>query len=761
MAVANHAPGTYRFATFEVDVRSGELRKQGVRVRIQEQPFRLLTLLLQRPGEVLTREELRREIWQSDTFIDFDKGLNTSVNRLREALGDSADNPRFVETIPKRGYRFIAPVTTTENSSVLSATAKVVKNSRKFVMLGAAAILVLGIVVGSGWPFRLWRPRRLNAKDMIVLADFMNNTGDPVFDGALRQGLAVQLEQSPFLGLVSEEQVQQTLRMMKQPADARLTPEIAWEICQRTNSTIVLDGSISQVGSRYELILRAFGCLNGDHVTSTEAEATDKTHVLEALDKASSDIRRKLGESLSSVQKFDTPLEQASTSSLDALRAYSLGYRAVTARGDSAAAKPFFQQAVALDPNFAMAHVLLGTSYWNLGENALASDSIRRAFELRAGVSEHERLRIETEYRCLVTCDLLKAQRALEVWEQTYPRDWSPRNRLGLSYLVLGQQEQALAAFREALNLYPHSGLIRGNLIYSYIALNRLSEAHAAIEQAKADNPDAPGLRVNLYRLAFLENNQKAMQEQVDFSVGKPGLEDEMLWSQAETAAYSGQFQKARSYYREAMASAARSDEKETAAAYETNAALTGALFGYRQRLPIISVSLATGPDILYQRALILFLTGDLARASSSIKELEKRSPEDTVVQFLYLPVLRAQVALSHHDAPKALEELQAATPYELSAGSHPVYFRGLAYLIEHDGDRAAAEFRKILDHPGIVLNSPISALARLQLGRALVMSGNTTKARSVYQEFFAQWQNADSDLPILRRAKSEYAKLQ
>jgi DNA-binding winged helix-turn-helix (wHTH) protein/Flp pilus assembly protein TadD len=760
MAVETPSQAFFRFGTFEVDLRSGELRKQGVRVKIQEQPFHVLTLLLQTPGEVVMREELRSRIWPSDTFVDFDNGLNTSINRLREALGDSAANPRFIETLPRRGYRFIAPVTTVAAKTDVTSEPSRSQPPRARWLVVATAILALGVLVV--WK---WHPRpRSTEKDTIVLADFTNTTGDPVFDGTLRQGLAVQLEQSPFLRLVSEEQIQQTLGLMKQALDTKLTPEIAREICQRTNSSVALDGSIVQIGMRYSLILKAVNCENDESLASAEAQASDKSHVLEALGKASSEMRNKLGESQATVQKFDTPLIQASTSSLEALRAYSMGYKAVTGKGDSAAAIPFFQRAITLDPNFAMAHVLLGSSYWNLGENNLASDNIRKAFELRASVSEWEKLRIEAEYHSLVTCDLVKAQRALEVWAQTYPKDWAPRNRLGVVYSALGQYEKALAVHREAQNLYPQSGLVRGNIIYTYIRLDRYGEAHAAADEAKVKNPDSPQLRIGLYRLAFLENDKQAMDQQVALGLGKPGIEDSLLWNEAATAAYFGQLAKARAFYAQAVASAERTEAKEEAAAYEANAALTEALFGYgreaRQRagsalLPPI------GPDTQYLAALALALAGEESKARALAEGLSKRSPEDTVVQFLYLPTLQAQLAAKRNDAPRAIQALQAATPYELGTTPEPVYFRGLAYLAAHRGSQAASEFQKIIDHRGIVLNAPIGALAHLQIGRALAMQGDMAKARNAYQDFLLLWKDADPDLPILRQAKAEYARLQ
>jgi DNA-binding winged helix-turn-helix (wHTH) protein/tetratricopeptide (TPR) repeat protein len=763
MTQESRPPTVFRFGTFEVDLRTREMRKQGVRIKIQGQPFHVLTLLLQRPGEMVTREELRSKIWQSDTFVDFDNGLNTSINRLREALGDSAESPRYIETLPRRGYRFIAPVTTDEVQTPVTTSAAPVGSPRTRTILSAAAVLAIGAVFGMGL-FWLWRQTLLvNERDTIVLADFANSTGDPVFDGTLRQGLAVQLEQSPFLSLVSEEQVQQTLRLMRQSPDAPVTLETAREICQRTMSTIVVAGSIAQIGEEYSLILRAENCSNGEEVKATQAQARDKSHVLEALGRASSEIRNRLGESLATIQKFDTPLVQASTSSLEALQAYSIGHKAVTGKGDSAAAVPMFRRAIELDPNFAMAYASLGSSYWNLGENTLASENIRRAFELRTGVSDWEKLRIESLYYSLVTDDLEKAQGALEVWAQTYPRDWSPHNQLGMVHMALGQHDKALSEFKEALRLYQGSSLIRGNLISSYIALNRLSEARAAAEAAAANNPESPGLRINLYHLAFLRNDPEEMQKQVASAVGTRGLEDELLWNQAATAAYFGQVTKARSFTREAVASAVRAEEKEAAAGYEAAAALTAALYGNeaeaRERVAS-ALRLSTGADLQYHAAMALALTGRAAQARALAEDLDKRFPQDTIVRSIYLPTLRSQLALSRNDAQEAIDVLQGATPYEQTAELFPVYVRGLAYLAARRSSEAASEFQRVVSHPGIVLNSPIGALAHLQLGRAFAMQGDIIEARRAYQDYLALWRQADPDIPILKKAKAELAQL-
>src|ERR1700682_3494236 len=452
MGLEARSPSIWRFGVFEVDLRAGELRKQGVRIKLQEQPFHVLTALLRQPGEVVTREELRNQNWSADTFVDFDNSLNTAINKLREALGDSADSPRFIETLPRRGYRFIAPVNGADGAARGAATGVSTAartRSRKIVVAATIAVLAAGIAGGLLWRAR--QARHLTEKDTIVLGDFANSTGDAVFDGTLREGLSVQLAQSPFLSLVSEEGIHQTLRMMERSANIRLTPEITREVCQRTSSAAALDGSIALIGTRYTLILKAVNCVTGDLLASTEAQASDKSNVLVALGKAASEMRRRLGESLSTVQKFNTPLEQATTSSLEALQAYNFGGKS----GDFPTAIPFLQRAIQLDPDFAMAYDQLGGAYGSIGDTALGVENTRKAFELRGRVSELEKLNIEADYYFGVTGNLIEAQRSYVLGEEIYPREPGFCAGLGVIYMSLGQYESAL----KELRLLPHDSV--------------------------------------------------------------------------------------------------------------------------------------------------------------------------------------------------------------------------------------------------------------------------------------------------------------
>ena len=643
-----------------------------------------------------------------------------------------------------------------------------VKSARKSIRWGTvtgATVVVIGLAVG-GWLFYSRKAHALTDKDTIVLADFTNTTGDTVFDGTLRQGLSVQLEQSPFLSIVSDQQIHQTLQMMNQKPDAKLTPEIARELCQRTGSAAVLDGSIAQIGTQYLMTIKALHCLTGKSLASTEFQATDKSRVLDALGKAASEIRSKLGESISSVQKFDTPLEQATTPSLEALQVFSLGWNIQRLNGD-AAAVPFLQRATNLDPNFAMAYAALGTCYYNLGETILAMENTKRAYELRQALSAREKLYIESEYYEFVPGDLEKARQANELWAQSYPRDSVPAGNLSYLYGTLGQYDAALLEATRALNL-DASGVAYANLGSSYLSLNRLPEARVAAEGAQAKNFDSPTLRFNLYALAFLQNDATGMEQQIAWSTAKPGVEDVMLAAEADTAAYAGRLRKARESSRRAVLSAEHAEEQETAAAHQAIAALREALFGNpgeARQGSTAALALSTGRDIQYGTALALALIGDAVRARTLADDLSKRFPEDTIVQFNYLPTLNAQLALNRNDASMAIKDLQSAAPYELGSPGfgdlHPVYARGQAYLAVHQGSEAAAEFQKIIDHRGIVVNAAIGALAHLGLARAYVLQGDTDKARTKYQDFLTLWKDADTDIPILKQAKAEYAKLQ
>jgi len=633
-------------------------------------------------------------------------------------------------------------------------------------------VLLIIALVAAGWLFFTSKARALTDKDTIVLADFANATGDPVFDGTLRQGLSVQLEQSPFLSIISDQQIHQTLGLMGQKPDAKLTPEIARELCQRTASAAVLDGSIAQIGAQYLLTLKAVDCANGETLASTEAQAADKNQVLDALGKTASQIRNNLGESLTTVQKFATPLEQATTPSLEALKALTSGHKMLFTSGPDAAV-PFYKHAIELDPDFALAYAYLGRMYADVGESGLAADSIRKAYDLSGPISEPEKYFIAVNYSIAVTGDLAKAAQTCQLWMQSYPRVGNPHNFLaGGIYPGLGQYQKAVEEGIQAVRLAPDFPISYVNLIFAHITADRLNDAQTIYDQALKRNLNNPFFGIARYEIAFLENDPKAMEVVVKASSGKPAIEDQMLGFEAETSAYFGRLKDARGFTRRAIESAKPLQEKEAAGTYAVLSALRESLFGNiaeARRRAALEIPASGGRDLQYGIALASAYAGDDKRAQAFTEELAQRFPEDTLVQSNYLPTLRAKLALNRTNASEAIEDLSAAAPHELGVSTfsayfwtamYPVYVRGEAYLAAHHPHESAAEFQKIIDHRGVVANEPIAALAHLGLARANVLQGDNLKAKAAYQDFLALWEDADPDIPILIAAKSEYAKL-
>jgi eukaryotic-like serine/threonine-protein kinase len=641
-----------------------------------------------------------------------------------------------------------------------SATAKSWTGWRTIAPVVAFLILGLGTVL---WLFRAQKVQALSAADTVVLADFNNTTGDAVFDDTLRQGLDVQLEQSPFLSIISSERMRQTLRLMNQPPDAPLTPAIARDLCQRVGSKAYIAGSIASLGRDYVVGLHAVNCATGDSLAEEQEQAAGKEKVLGAMSRAATDLRKKLGESLNTVLKFDAPIE-ATTSSLDALKAFS-----VASKSEEAEAVPSLKRAVELDPNFASAYAALGIWYSNRGENGLAREAIAKAYALRDKVSERERYRISGAYYTYVTGEVEKANRTYIEFSQAYPRDSFSRSNLGANYVMLGQYENAVAPILETIQLRPDDGVAYANLMLAYVGLNRLDDAKALYEQAVEHNLDEVYLHQARYLLAFRQGDAAEMEKQVEWGRGKNGIEDTFLSMQSDTEAFYGHLEKALEFSRRAVELAKRADAKETAALWQVNAALREAEFGNSvaaKQGVREALALAPGHDIKILGGLALARIGDGRPAQTLAGELAKSDPSSTVLMDYWLPVIQSAIQLRQGNPAKAVSLLEVAAPYELGNPSpfgnlYPIYVRGQAYLLTHNGRAAAAEFQKIIDHPGIILNYPTGALAFVQLGRAEAMSGNTAKARKAYQDFFALWKGADADIPVLKEAKAEYAKLQ
>jgi DNA-binding winged helix-turn-helix (wHTH) protein/tetratricopeptide (TPR) repeat protein len=790
--VNESSAGLVRFGPFELHLRSAELYNEGQKVQLQDQPFQILRLLTESPCEVVTRDEIRSRLWPDDTIVEFENAINAAIKKLRIALGDSVEEPRYVETVKRRGYRLMVPVepilvtvrqepasiggsVPAEPGPIQASTQKQAPAKQThWNATASAAILIVCLVAGFAY-FRIASPPRpeLKDRDKIVLAEFTNKTGDPIFDGTLRQGLRVQLEQSPFFSLVSDERIQQVLQLMGQAEGTSVTPEIAGQICVRTGSAAVVDGSITSLGSKYVLGLRAKDCRNGEILAEEQLQASGKEDVLNALGLIAVKLRTRVGESQSTVARFSTPLADATTSSLDALKAYSEGFRVLSSTG-SAAALPFFKRATEIDPEFAMAHAHLGMVYSSVGESNLAAESIRKAYELRNRASEAERFFIAGSYYEHVTGNLELAQQVCETWAQTYPEAMEPHGFLsGAIYPVFGRYDKSGEHSLRTVELDPEFAIGYNLLALSYIERDRLSEAEATLRQASDRKLEMADFLVDRYEIAFLKGDQAAMDRETSLSQGVSGAEDLVSNQAAFSLAYTGHLQQARRRSRVAAVIAEQSGQPERAALFEAGEAVREALFGNAadaRKRASESLQKAKDKEVEYGAAFALALSGDSRRSQTIADSLEKQYPEDTSVKFSYLPTLRALLALNHHDPATAIDLLQIAVPHELGTPQsadygffgalYPVYVRGQAQMAAGRGSEAAAEFHKIISHRGIVVNDPVGALARLQYARALVLIGEKDRAKAAYQDFLNLWKEADRDLTLLKEAQIEDASL-
>jgi len=686
--------------------------------------------------------------------------LRADLQRLRRDMESGRGDATETEARPATASTAAAPPVATAQTTGPT-------KGRRSMLIALAGVVAFCLVI-AGWLFLGHRSAHaLNERDTIVLADFANSTGDPLFDDALKQALAVDLGQSPFLNILSDNKVHSTLKEMTRAPGERLTDEIAREVCQRTGSRAFISGSIVGLGNQYVIGLNAINCATGDPIARKQVQAPSKEKVLDALSGGSAKLRAELGESLHSVQQFDVPLDQAMTPSLEALKAFSLGRKQ-----NSAAAIPLYQRAIELDPNFAAAYARLGIMYRNIGQPVKASENVTKAFELREHAGERDKLRITASYYEFVTGEQEKAIQTYQLWEQSYPRDWLPFFNAGVAYGSLGQYEKAVATTRKSLELYPENVTAYENLGTFYLPLDRLTEAKDISNQALARKLDEEALHTNLYSLAFLQGDSAEMIKQAAWFEGKPDVENEILGQESSTEAFYGRLKKARELTQQAVASAERAQNKEVAAFWAADGALREALlgnFGAAREKVDEALKLAPGSrDAASEVGLALALTGDVSRAQGTADELNKKFPLNTVIQPIWLPMIRGQVAV-HRKTPSApVELLQPAIPFELSTGVeplgysciYPAYIRGQAYLAEGQGVPAAAEFQKILDHRGLVQNCSTGALANLELARAYVLQRDTAKAKAAYRDFLTLWKDADPDIPILIAAKTEYAKL-
>ncbi len=686
---------------------------------------------------------------------EIDSGKSSSVRAAEPVIAPVSTGASAVAP-PAPVAQPAAAISAPASSPAVAAPA-----GRKRWYLAAVAVVIVAAAL-AGFFYRK-SSRSLTEKDSILLTDFVNTTGDAVFDGTLKQALAVQLEQSPFLNVFPQERVRDTLRFMGRSADERLTPDLARDVCQREGIKAVLNGAISSIGTQYVVDVNAVNCLTGDSLAREQVQADKKEQVLGAVGKAASNLRGKLGESLASVQKFDAPVEEATTSSLEALKAFSLG-EAERNKGSEYTAIPLYKHALELDPNFAVAYARLAQSDANTGQSALAIENMKQAFERRERASELERRYISSHYYEIVTGEIEKATETYQLWKRTYPRDSIPTNNLAVDHSWLGKFDQALEYAQETMRLDPNSTFSYGVLGGAYIGLNRFAEAKAVRQKEVELKLDGTNDHADLYLLAFLEGDKTAMQHEADWAKGKPD-EFVLLEAVAEATASSGRLQQARELNRQAAEGAQRAKLTENVTGIMSRQARTEAEVGNAtQAREGVRAALAMDRNRLELAfaGFALATAGDVTQAAAIADELSKRFPIDTLVNNVWVPSIRGQVEIIRGNASKAIELLQAAAPFEFGwpARIMPSYVRGQAYLHLRQGKEAAEQFQNILNHRGVCGTLPTCSLAHLQLGRARALSGDNAGARTAYQDFFALWKDADPDVPILKEAKAEYARL-
>jgi serine/threonine protein kinase/tetratricopeptide (TPR) repeat protein len=642
----------------------------------------------------------------------------------------------------------------------------VVSNPRRRLGGIALGLLLLLAIAAS---FSYWRAHRSLAfreRDNIVMADFTNTTGENVFDGTLKQALAIQLEQTPYLNVLPDQQVRSALKLMERPADTRLDSETAREVCVRTNSKAMLVGSVANVGTHYLIGLRVIECQNGNILASAETEADNRDSVLKKLGDAGTQLRARLGESLASLQRYGKPLDQVTTSSLEALTAFTQG-RALQWKEGDAASIPLHKRAVELDPNFARAYAALGMANWNTGNYTEAAKAFTQAFRLRDRASERERYYIDSAYYGLAVGDLPKANETYRQWKAAYPDDFVPYANLPLIQVCLGAYEQMIETCRRSIQLNASSGAAHANLMQAYLASDRLDEAKAIYEQAVSKKLDGRYAHLQRYFVAFIEHDLPTMQQQMDWARRSPEVEPEFMQTESDTAAYYGQIGKARALSQNAEDKAKLAGDTELRAIVMVESAVREAEFG---SAPAAKLKVAAalhenrGRDELVLSAMALARAGDVTAAQKLADEAAQRYAKDTIVQSYWLPAIRASIALNQKQPQQAIAALAATLPYESGDQGYfqlyPVYLRGVAYLSDKQWDRAAEEFEKIAKRRGIVKNCFFGSLARLQLARSQRLSGDATSAKKSYEDFLALWKDADPGLPILKQAKAEYEQL-
>ncbi len=783
-----------RFGPYEADFRRGELRKFGTRLKIQGRPLAVLALLVKRPGETVLREELRAALWPNDVFVDFDKNLTTAVNKLRQALCDTAESPQYIETVPRIGYRFVASVEVIAKEPIAEPSPArtevppplqpppIPQPRSRAPWVAVAAVVVLAAILALVLIKGHHSVSALNEKDSIIVADFSNGTGDPVFEDTLKTGLTIALDQSPFLNVLPEGRVAKTLKLMTKPANTKLMADVAREVCLRTGSKAYVAGSITSLGTDYVLALKAVDCQTGETLGQQQLTAERKEKVLNALGKAAANLRSQLGESLATVQRFDAPLAEVTTPSLEALQAYTQAGKAGRERGPEAAVV-YYQRAIEIDPNFARAYAAIGNAYESLSEMGRAAEYYTKAFELRDHASEREKLVIAGRYYQDVTGELDKAARTYEQVLQSYPRDVVVVDLANI-YAAEGKYDEAVEVLHQLQKVAPDRVAVYSNLANDFLALQRFDEARQVIQQAQARKWENLTFHSALYALSFLKADAAGMAQQQQWFAAKPDVAHFGLSLASDTEAYAGHLSKGRALTTQAVNFAIQADSKENAAIWWENAALREAAFGNREEAKRDAAEgLKLAPDrqdVQVAAALAYAIAGDTTRTRPLAEALSQQYPLDTQMQSLWLPAIQAQLALNQKDPSAAVDALQKASPpieygqiaFLANISCLPwTYIRGQGYLASGNAIAAAAEFQKITDHNGIVWNCWTGALARLGVARANALQASQSqgadadaarvRALAAYKDFLGLWKAADPDIPIYKQAKAEYAQLQ
>lgn len=762
-----------RFGAFDVDLRFGQLHKRGIRLKLQDQPFQVLALLLERPGDLVTREEFRQKLWPADTFVDFDTGLNSAIKKLRDVLGDSAEKPRYIGTLPRRGYRFIARVENgngdlpasaaveEELAPVLPAgptTPELWNKRRIIVTAGVSAFLIVAAI--ASWRIVFARPM-LAETDVILLASFVNKTGDPIFDNSLDKALEVKLTESPFLGLFPEPGVREMMRMMRHDPNERVTRELGIEICNRQGLKAVVVPEIAAFGSRYLITLEAIEARSQKSIARRQEEAENKDQVIAALGKAGSQLRRRLGESLSSLGKYDAPLDFATTSSLEALQAYRTGLMQFRS-GSPREAIALLERAVELDPQFCSAHRMLANVYVSLGDGQAARQNYAKCFELKdRRLTQEENFRATATNHMNMTGNLEKATAVLVLYKQGYPRSTVASNLLGLVYARMGRTEEALREFQRAIDLavVPAAPDL-ANASRTLMIMGRFGEAKKILDEWWQKGFLSPDQIAQRYRIAFFENDAATMKR-----LAGEIPADDTLWLglQQQLAFFRGDFSKLRSLSETVVNQQRRAQRMENAAnELAWHAQLESYLGNYALAHKLCRQAEEAGKDSdlgLGHCANALAEAGDVTQAEALVAKLDRLRPEDTRNQKIWLPVIRSIIERQRGNAAKAVDLLAPVAQYEQGELGVP-YSRAQAYLAAGEHTKAAAEFARLIGHRGWRDSEVFAPLAQLGLARAYAMQGDRENSRKAYDDFFTTWKDADPDIPILRQAKAEYKKL-